>query len=119
MAGKFKFIWPILAVAATISLLLWSHREQATPAASWENVQQEARQGGYSLITTEELRERYEKGLSGLTLVDTRQDWEFRVGHIKGAVNFPMEPTRWARWRSRSAMAELLGPDKERPVVFY
>jgi rhodanese-related sulfurtransferase len=51
--------------------------------------------------------------------VDTRQEWEYRTGHIDGAVNFPMEPTGWARWRNRGPMETFLGPDKERGIVFY
>ena len=52
-------------------------------------------------------------------LVDTRQDWEYRSGHIQGAVNFPLEPTAWSRWRSQGRLAALLGPDQDRLVVFY
>jgi rhodanese-related sulfurtransferase len=51
--------------------------------------------------------------------VDTRQEWEYRTGHIKGAVNFSMEPTRWSRWRSAAALKAFLGPDRERTIVFY
>ena len=36
-------------------------------------------------------------------LIDTRQDWEYRTGHIQGAINFPMEPTWWSRWRKADA----------------
>jgi rhodanese-related sulfurtransferase len=52
-------------------------------------------------------------------LVDTRQEWEYRTGHIKGALNFPMEPTWWARWRKAGDLRALLGPEKERGIVFY
>ena len=54
-----------------------------------------------------------------MLLVDTRQDWEYRTGHIPGSVNFSMEPTAWARWRSQGPMARFLGPDLDRPIVFY
>jgi rhodanese-related sulfurtransferase len=52
-------------------------------------------------------------------LVDTRQEWEFAMGHIKGAANFPMEPTAWSRWWKKGELAETLGPDKNRFIVFY
>jgi rhodanese-related sulfurtransferase len=52
-------------------------------------------------------------------LIDTRQEWEYRAGHIAGALLFPMEPTWWARWRKAGALRELLGEDKDRLVVFY
>ena len=54
---------------------------------------EEAKSGGYQLISTNELKELYEKNVEKILLVDTRQDWEFAAGHIKAAVNFPIEPT--------------------------
>jgi rhodanese-related sulfurtransferase len=51
--------------------------------------------------------------------VDTRQEWEYRTGHIKGAVNFPMEPTWLSRWQKKGDLAALLGTDKGQPIVFY
>jgi rhodanese-related sulfurtransferase len=52
-------------------------------------------------------------------MVDTRQDWEYRTGHMKGAVNFPIEPSAWGWWRSQGALDKFLGPDKDRLIVFY
>jgi rhodanese-related sulfurtransferase len=51
--------------------------------------------------------------------LDTRQEWEYRTGHIKKAVNFPIEPTWLSRWRKKSALETFLGPDKNRLIVFY
>jgi rhodanese-related sulfurtransferase len=86
---------------------------------TWDDVLSEARSGGYRAVSTEELRELYLKAPEKLLLVDTRQEWEYGTGHIKGAVNFPMEPTWWARWQKADALERLLGPDKNRMVVFY
>ena len=74
----------------------------------WDDVLAEAKAGGYRLITTEELAERYRQDSKELLLVDTRQEWEYRTGHIKGAVNFPMEPTWWSRWRKAAALKAFL-----------
>lgn len=79
----------------------------------------EAKAGGYRIITTEELAEKFRQDPSGLLMVDSRQEWEYRTGHIQGARNFPMEPTWWARWRKAGALKQFLGSDKERAVVFY
>jgi len=46
-----------------------------------------------------------------LLLVDTRTEYEFRKGHIPGAVNIP--PYKF------DALATLLPPDKDALVVFY
>jgi rhodanese-related sulfurtransferase len=82
-------------------------------------VLEEARQGGYRLIGTNELWQHYQANPQSLLLVDARQEWEYRTGHIKGAVNFPMEPTWWSRWRKKGALRKFLGPDKNRFIVFY
>lgn len=112
----------ILALSAVILtvLALWFTSRAVTPKdATWEDVVAEARLGEYKLITTEELAQAYQKDRSRVFLVDTRQDWEFKTGHMKGAVNFPIEPTWWSRWRKASDLETLLGPDKNRFIVFY
>jgi 3-mercaptopyruvate sulfurtransferase SseA len=104
---------------ALVAGWLWtSGRPEPPRKATIEDVRQEAAAGGYALIDTEQMRQRLEQG-EKLHLVDTRQPWEYRTGHIHGAVNFSMEPTWWNRWRSRSALEQFLGPDKSRALVFY
>ena len=114
-----NIVLTVLAVAITAAVLWLSQRTPTPKAATWEDVLVEAAQGGYALISTKELWQRHQKNVSPLLLVDTRQEWEYRTGHIKGALNFSMEPTWLSRWRSRDALEELLGPDKNRRVVFY
>jgi 3-mercaptopyruvate sulfurtransferase SseA len=119
MNGVRKALLALAAVAIT-GITLWLTHNGATPKkATWEDVQDEAKQGGYHIIDTEALWKRYTKSPHGLLLVDTRQEWEYRTGHIKGAVNFPMEPTWWARWRKARALKAFLGADKDRTLVFY
>ena len=84
-----------------------------------DDVRAEAARGGYRLISTDDLWQKYEAAPDGLLMVDTRQEWEYRTGHIKGALNFPMEPTGWARWRKKGALSKFLGPDKNQLIVFY
>lgn len=114
-----KTILAIIAVALTIGYVWQSNRVFTQGPATWEDVKAEAEAGGYRIVTTEELAKRYRKKTSDLLLVDTRQGWEYRTGHIEGAVNFPMEPTWWARWRKADELEAFLGPDKDRVLVFY
>jgi 3-mercaptopyruvate sulfurtransferase SseA len=108
-----------LVVAITVGAL-WLTNLSVTPKeATFEDVLSEAESGGYRLINTEDLWEHYKKDRKALLLVDTRQEWEFRTGHIKGASNFPMEPTWLSRWRKKTDLKAFLGPDKNRLVVFY
>ena len=52
-------------------------------------------------------------------LIDLRPKEAAIAGHIKGAVNFPMEPTWLSRWQKKGDLENLLGTDKNRAVVFY
>ena len=113
-------LWlPLLAVAATILTLKYSSREPNLRRVTLDDVRVEARTGGYRLISTAELWDRVQSKADDLLLVDTRQEWEYRTGHIIGAVNFPMEPTWLSRWRKKGALEQLLGADKDRTIVFY
>jgi hypothetical protein len=116
---KKTILLALAAVMITVGALWLTNRAVTPRTATWEDVQKEAEKGGYRTITTEALSEKYEKDPSGMILVDTRQEWEFRTGHVKGAVNFPMEPTGWSRWRKAEALQKFLGPDKDRFIVFY
>jgi hypothetical protein len=119
MQRKGTAILALVAAALTIGVLWYVNRPVIPQEATWEDVKAEADRGGYRLINTAELAERYRQDSPKLLLVDTRQDWEYRTGHIQGAVNFSMEPTAWSRWRSQGRLAALLGTDKDRLVVFY
>ncbi len=114
-----KYLITPTAVAITMSAIWHSNRVVPPKEATWDDVKAEARQGGYQLITTDELSRQYTAKPGPLLLVDTRQEWEYRTGHIKKALNFPMEPTRWSRWREKGALETFLGPDKNRMIVFY
>jgi len=114
-----KSLLAIVAIAVTAGVLWQNNRPVIPKEATWDDVVAEARRGGYQLIKTEELWERYSKDPKNLVLVDTRQEWEYRTGHIKGALNFPIEPTWLSRWRKKSELASFLGPDKNRFIVFY
>jgi hypothetical protein len=109
----------ILAVAITMGALWYANRTLTPRKASWNDVLAEADRGGYRMISTEELWQHYQKKPHDLLLVDTRQEWEYRTGHIKNALNFPIEPTWLSRWRKKSALEKFLGPDKDRFIVFY
>ena len=119
MKNRQTTILALVAAVLTLGFLWQAHRPVAVQEASITQVLAEAARGGYRLINTEELAKIYQKPPANFLLVDTRQDWEYRSGHIKAAVNFPLEPTWWGRWRAKGRMAALLGPDKGRLVVFY
>ncbi len=97
MQRKGTALLALVAAALTLGVLWYMHQPIIAQEATWEEVQAEAQRGGYRLITTEELAALYRQDPEKLLLVDTRQDWEYRTGHMKGAVNFLMEPSAWGR----------------------
>jgi hypothetical protein len=119
MQRKGTTLLALAAAALTLSVLWYLNRPIIVKEATLEDVKAEAQSGGYRLITTEELAQRYRQDTGKLLLVDTRQDWEYRTGHMQGAVNFPIEPSAWGRWRSQEALSKFLGPDKDRFIGFY
>jgi len=119
MERKKTALLALAAAVLTLGTLWYINRPVIVQEATMADVRAEAARGGYRLITTEELARIYQQSPANLLLVDTRQDWEYRSGHIKGAVDFPMEPTWWSRWRAQGRLAALLGPDKDRLAVFY
>lgn len=119
MNGLKTTVMALIVLAITVSLLWFTNRSVTPKKATFEDVVAEAADGGYRLINTERLRELYDENPKGLLLVDTRQEWEYRTGHIKGSLNFPMEPTWLSRWQKRDALEKFLGPDKNRFIVFY
>ena len=119
MQRKGTTLLALVAIALTLGVLWYANRPVVVQNATPAQVQSEAQRGGYHLINTTDLAKLYRQPPAKFLVVDTRQDWEYRSGHIQGAVNFPMEPTWWFRWRSQGRLASLLGPDKDRLVVFY
>jgi Rhodanese-like domain len=119
MGGMKSALIALAAIILTVSALWLTNRAVTPKEATWDDVLQEAQAGGYRIITTQDLAREYERRSENFMLVDTRQEWEYRTGHMRGAVNFPIEPTWWSRWRKAGSLQTLLGPDKERFIVFY
>jgi predicted sulfurtransferase len=119
MDRKKSAVVAFVAVLLSVFTVWYLQRPVALEQSTWDDVLAEAKGGGYELINTEELAELYQDPASTPLLIDTRQEWEYRTGHIKGALNFPMEPTWWARWNKADELEKFLGPDKDHLLVFY
>ena len=113
------FLIPSIALAVTLLALWYSHLPVPVVASNMAQVQQEAESGGYRLMNVEVLSKLYESNREKILLVDTRQEWEHRAGHIAESVHFSIEPTWWARWQKKGALKAFLGPDREKSIVFY
>lgn len=115
-----RFFLLAVTVAVGVVLAFWLIQRFVVPwTATWEDAEAEAKRGGYRLISTSELIALWRWDANSILLVDTRQEGEYRTGHIEGAMNFPMEPTWWSRWRKADELQTLLGPNKNQLIVFY
>ena len=81
----------------------------------------EVERGGYKVITTQELKGWLDQK-KDLLIVDTMPGDNFRKQHIPGAVNFEIqrhpELTEMSD-KMKADFEKLLGPDKNRTIVFY
>ena len=99
-----KIILFVFLSTGLAGLALWmTVRPDPVYQGTWGTASMEASQGDYELVDTQGLWEMYQTE-PDLLIVDTRQNWEYRLGHIKGAENFSMDPTWWDRWRKRGEM---------------
>ena len=88
MNNAIKALLALLAVIITMGALWVTNRVVPPKESTWDDVRAEARQGGYRVITTDELSRKYTAEPESLLLVDTRQEWEYRTGHIKKGREF-------------------------------
>ena len=59
---NWKRLWlPLLAITITVGVLWFTNRAVTPREPTWDDVVAEARDGGYRLINTDELRQRYER----------------------------------------------------------
>lgn len=109
----------ICSVVGLIGLLTATAICEETPVW-WETAARAARGDGYTLTTPAAVASRVRSGADFL-LVDVRPDYEFEAGHLPGAVNMAFDlGDRMAMSASRQqALMALLGPDKNRHVIFY
>lgn len=107
--GLSRDVLAVIGVFLTIAALWFTNRSVTPKEATWEDVLTEARRGGYQLIGTADLWARHSSNPESLLLVDTRQECKYRTGHIRGALNFPMEPTWLSRWQKRAALSTFSG----------
>ena len=108
---------PIIMALAAVALAAPAHAEQAAanPQIDYPGfVALAAKIGEYRearRLSWEEFAARARA--DGAILLDARSETAFAQGHIEGAVNLPLPDFTDER------LAEVLGPDKGRPVYIY
>lgn len=113
-------ITPSLLLCFLLALLLPAAMARGAAKPAWlEASEQEAAKGGYTVIDNGELHRHLDR--KNLLLLDVRPDYEFRDGHIPGAVNleFDLSDNGSLNPDKEKAFLELAGPDTGRPIVIY
>jgi rhodanese-related sulfurtransferase len=105
---------------AGVSFAAWGTKELETEKIAVNLVREVAR-GGYGIVTTQELKGWIDQK-KRLLIVDTMPYTDSYVKqHIPGAVNmaFPIPEMKTLDDKTKADLAKLLGPDKNRLIVFY
>jgi len=85
------------------------------------NFARELERGGYKIVTTEELKNWIDQK-KDMLIVDTMPyDASYKKNHILGAVQFefPIPEVTVLDANKKTDFEKLLGPDKNRTIVFY
>ncbi len=86
----------------------------------WPDTFKRAESAGYTLINLQELKALIQSE-KAFTLLDVRPDYEYRDGHIPGAVNleFNLGHRSGLEESHAESLKALLGADQDRLVVTY
>lgn len=82
--------------------------------------EREVERGGYKVVTTQELKTWIDQK-KDMLIVDAMPGDNFKKQHIPGAVNFQFERPELTQMsdKMRADFEKLLGPNKDRTIVFY
>lgn len=121
LAGMVLMLLSVLALAAgSASAVDWSKKEVEIEKAAVK-FYGEAQKGGYKVVSTEELKKWIDAG-QPMLIVDTMPlEDSYKKQHIPGAVQFefPIEIVTSLDEKVKADFEKLLGPDKNRRLVFY
>lgn len=120
-----KIMWSValllLAFSATSAFANDWFKDNLTVEKAAVTFTREVERGGYQVVTTEELKDWIDAG-KPMLIVDTMPyEASYKKNHIPGAVpfEFPIPEMAELDDATKDKLVELLGPDKDRPIVFY
>jgi len=118
----------LLAVSSASAFSIGTSKFEAEVATEESGVKlyREVVRGGYDLITTKELKEVIDGGKDVL-IVDTMPlEASYEKNHVPGAKQFLFPIPEMTEWnsaetdgKSQEDFVALLGPDKDKTIIFY
>jgi thiosulfate/3-mercaptopyruvate sulfurtransferase len=109
-----------LCLNSSVFALEWGSKELDTEKLAVQFASQISK-GGYKIVATEELKAWIDKKESML-IVDTMPfEDSYKKNHVPGAVQmeFPIEEMSQLDDATQARLEKLLGPDRNRKLVFY
>jgi len=86
----------------------------------------EVEQGGYGIVSTEELKQMVDSGDEFLLIDTMPYEASYKKNHIPGAKQFLFPIPTMTEWdsgetagKSQDDFIAMLGPDKDRKIIFY
>jgi thiosulfate/3-mercaptopyruvate sulfurtransferase len=112
MMGVFIFAGPSLAA--------WGSKEVDTEKIA-VNFQREVERGGYKVVSTTELKGWVDQKKEMLIVDTMPYEDSYKKQHIPGAVQmeFPIPEMTQLDEKKKADLEKLLGPNKDRSIVFY
>ena len=109
----------VIGFAGT-SLAAWGTKELDTEKSA-VTLAREAERGGYKIVATQELKGWLDQKKSMLIVDTMPYEASFKKQHIPGAVNMELPIPEMTKLddKTKSALKNLLGPDKNRVIIFY
>jgi rhodanese-related sulfurtransferase len=124
LKGKTMMVWFVAVVFvlgfAGSSFGAWGTAELETEKTAVTFAKEVAR-GGYGIVTTAELKG-WLDAKKPMLIVDTMPyEDSYKKEHIPGAVNFVLDKSEMATMddKTKTDFLKMLGPDKDRRIVFY
>lgn len=110
----------LLLLIGSASALDWGKSEIETEklAVAFYN---DVSSGGYKLVATEEFK-KWVDAKEAMLVVDTMPfEASYKKNHVPGALQFefPIEPLTQMDAEAKAKFEKLLGPDKNKKIVFY
>jgi rhodanese-related sulfurtransferase len=123
----------LAASALALAVLIAPHAEALTSVSNETDIEavalkvaKETVQGGYELITMEEVKQMLDRG-EDFVLIDAHPRWEFEMAYIEGATNFGFQSNHAGTWEkdvadgspSQDDYRAVLGSDPDKKIVIY
>ena len=120
-SGLLAFIICVIFVLGFTGIVLAAGGKELDIEKSAVTFTREVERGSYKIVTTQELKSWIDQK-KDMLIVDTQPyEASFKKQHYPGAVNFELPRPEMTRLddKTKAGLEKVLGPDKNRVIIFY